>query len=139
MSAGALGSFLLSAGFAIMVPLVLHSSRVSQHTSSVLINVAGTGKAAQSSTRFAQEDRKLVMSVPLSNRGSHNAQFAIDGVNNGCILVHTTVQIFHRLRSDNSRSRSMAARRGKCPSQSPCCLPRLDHRRRNSELRLDPT
>ena len=96
MSAGALGSFLLSAGFATMAPLVPHSGWVSHHTfrlsahsqnrnpqpdshhtSSVLINVAGTGKAAQSSTRFAQEGRKLVMSVPLSNRGSHNAQFAI--------------------------------------------------------------
>ena len=78
MSAGALGSFLLSAGFATMAPLVPHSGQVSQHTSdshhtsSVLINVAGTGKAAQSSTRFAHD-----MSVPLSNRGSHNAQFAM--------------------------------------------------------------
>ena len=72
MSADALGSFLLSAGFATMAPLVPHSGRVSHHTSSVLINVAGTGKAAQSSTRFAHD-----MSVPLSNRGSHNAQFAM--------------------------------------------------------------
>ena len=91
MSAGALGSFLLSAGFATMAPLVPQSGRVSHqtfrlpahsqtpnkqpdshHTSSVLINVAGTGKAAQSSTHFAHD-----MSIPLSNRGSHNAQFAI--------------------------------------------------------------
>jgi hypothetical protein len=90
MSAGALGSFLLSAGFATMAPLVPHSGRVSHqtfrlpahsqtpnkqpdphHTSSVLINIAGTGKAAQTSTRFAQD-----ICVPLSNRGSQNAQFA---------------------------------------------------------------
>ena len=75
MSAGALGPFLLSAGFATTGHILARSLSThsdSHHTSSVLINVAGTGKAAQSSTRFAHD-----MSVPLSNRGSHNAQFAM--------------------------------------------------------------
>jgi hypothetical protein len=77
MSAGALGSFLLSARFATKGHILARSLTLTRHSdshnkSSVLINVAGTGKAAQSSTRFAHD-----MSVPLSNRGSHNAQFAM--------------------------------------------------------------